>query len=436
LRQTTPPPTHPHGAPGGGGTGGGGGDDNADGAIGGNNILNPNDFRNFTPKQREQFKNLMKDAKEAFLEETAAEELNTIAAVSENVRDSFKTLIEDQEAKNVSLEKKLTDLAAKTQAITLNSGGPSGMASITNDLKMELNFVKETVNNTVKQEISTLHKTLLEALKSAQAPPPAEPITIRLQNRDVPLTWNPTIKPETITKALQEFKPFKEWMDNINRPTNSPYITVNSVNIQSIDYFGHSRIGFMKLQATAVNEAGKFVAGIVFLRGPAVGMLVILKLNQPGSPDHGKEFTIVTIQPRIPIGEARFAEIPAGMLDDGQFAGVAAKELKEETGIDIQEDELIDLSGLAYNGKYPGMYPSAGGCDEVLRLFCYRTTVTKEQLDSYQNKLTGVVEEGESISLKVIPLEDLWLEAPDAKALSAMYLYNMLTVKGLIPAEY
>lgn len=60
------------------------------------------------------------------------------------------------------------------------------------------------------------------------------------------------------------------------------------------------------------------------------------------------------------------------MLDGGDFVGVAAKELMEETGIKIKSNELIDLTQLAYKGSYSGVYPSAGGCDEFLRLFVHR----------------------------------------------------------------
>lgn len=55
-----------------------------------------------------------------------------------------------------------------------------------------------------------------------------------------------------------------------------------------------------------------------------------------------KEYTILTIQSRVPIADAAFAEIPAGMLDgSGNFAGIAAKELKEETGIVIEESKYV-----------------------------------------------------------------------------------------------
>jgi len=321
----------------------------------------------------------------------------------------------------------------------MNSGGGAGLASVSNDMKMEMNFVKESVNKLVKDEISALQKSLLDAIKSqaapVQPPAPVEVINITVQGKEIPVTWGPGVKIESVTKVLREYRPFKEWVDNISTPANMAHILVKGILIQSIDHFG-PRIGFVKFITSVVNEAGQFIPGIVFMRGGSVGILVVLKLREEGDPDDGKEYTIITIQPRVPVGEARFAEIPAGMLDDGHFGGVAAKELREETGIDIKEEDLIDLSGLAYNGKYHGMYPSAGGCDEVLRLFLYRTNVSREQLDSYQNKLTGVAEEGENICLKVLPLEQLWIEAADAKALSALYLYHALSSRGIIARDY
>jgi ADP-sugar diphosphatase len=48
-----------------------------------------------------------------------------------------------------------------------------------------------------------------------------------------------------------------------------------------------------------------------------------------------------------------------------KFAGKAAKEMSEETLLEIKDTELYDLTQLAYSSKYKGMYPSAGGCDEV-----------------------------------------------------------------------
>jgi len=136
---------------------------------------------------------------------------------------------------------------------------------------------------------------------------------------------------------------------------------------------------------------------------------------------------VITLQPRVPIGQFQFPEIPAGMLDhSGDFAGVAAKELQEECDIRISENHnsLADLTEFAFGKRFKGMYPSAGGCDEFLRLFVYREEVTRERLEDLTGKLTGDREHGEMITLKIVSLDELWKEAPDAKALSALFLYD------------
>eukprot|EP00026_Physarum_polycephalum_P005396 Phypoly_transcript_05430.p1 GENE.Phypoly_transcript_05430~~Phypoly_transcript_05430.p1 ORF type:complete len:358 (+),score=83.96 Phypoly_transcript_05430:799-1872(+) len=221
-----------------------------------------------------------------------------------------------------------------------------------------------------------------------------------------------------------------DWMKSINTIENpdrsKPELIVDKVHIQHIDMFG-PRIGFIKFEVAARkwNEKMKqiaFVPGIVFMRGGAVGILCILI-----EAETGKEYALITLQPRIPVGSCDFAEIPAGMLDGEpnkqKFAGKAAKEMSEETLLEILDTELYDLTQLAYGNKHKGMYPSAGGCDEFLRLFLYRRYMSKEVMDLLKIAHGG---EGESeiIKLKLVPLEDLWREAPDAKALSALYLYT------------
>ena len=63
-------------------------------------------------------------------------------------------------------------------------------------------------------------------------------------------------------------------------------------------------------------------------------------------------------QPRIPVGSLAFMEIPAGMLDnEGTFVGAAAKQIAEETGLEIKTRDLKDLTGLALK--------KAGALDDI-----------------------------------------------------------------------
>jgi ADP-sugar diphosphatase len=129
------------------------------------------------------------------------------------------------------------------------------------------------------------------------------------------------------------------------------------------------------------------------------------------------------------------------MLDDsGTFSGAAAKEITEETGLVIPEDELIDMTALAATPPHQAgeklqaaMFSTPGACDEYIPIFLNQRRVPRDQLQEWQGKLTGLREEGERITLKLVPLSDLWKEgARDGKTLAAWALYEGLRREGKI----
>lgn len=151
---------------------------------------------------------------------------------------------------------------------------------------------------------------------------------------------------------------------------------------------------------------------------------------------------ILTIQPRIPAGSLALAELPAGMLDEsGTFAGGAAKEIAEETGLEIPAEDLINMTELAIPGApsqsdeqlQQAMYPSPGGCDEFIPIFLWQKRVPRSQLKEWQGKLTGLREHGEKITLMLCPLNQLWKHGGrDGKALAGWALYQGLRQEGKI----
>jgi ADP-sugar diphosphatase len=205
---------------------------------------------------------------------------------------------------------------------------------------------------------------------------------------------------EVVEKAMSSQKMVK-WVEKL-----SPDFEIEKLDIQNIDMFGPN-VGFIKFNAT-VKCKGEPVPGIVFMRGGSVAILIILSLG-------GEKFILCTKQARFPIGDSEFLEIPAGMMDeDGNFLGVAAKELEEETHIKVDKRELIHLGGA---------YPSPGGCDEFIEYFALELIVDQARFNEIQGAATGNLEEGEKITLQIIPYSQAHMLS-DSKALCAILRYE------------
>lgn len=289
----------------------------------------------------------------------------------------------------------------------------------------------------------------MAAVPSGAGPPAAPALdaatSITVNGRAVVVDAVPQSPPLDVAAAVAS-RPFQIWATELD-----PRFELTRVTLQSLDFFG-KRVGFVKFRAEATFH-GKPVPGVVFARGGAVSILPVLHCG-------AERWVVACRQPRLPVGRAAFLELPAGMLDDsGSFVGVAAKELKEETGITISEDELTDLTALAYGlphmapgspsgsassgplppvaaaagGPLHGMYPSVGGCDEFLRLLYFRREVDAGTLAGLRGKLTGNIDEHEHIVLELVRYEDMWRATPDGKTLASLLLLERLQAEGTVP---
>ena len=169
-------------------------------------------------------------------------------------------------------------------------------------------------------------------------------------------------------------------------------------------------------------------------------MLLILQPDDIPSTSEDEKYVILTLQPRIPAGSLSLAELPAGMLDDaGTFAGGAAKEIQEETGLEVPANELINMTEIALSRAtldneehlQQGVYSSPGGCDEFVPIFLWQKRIPREQMKEWQGRLTGLRDHDEKITLMLCPLEKVIYEGGrDAKALAGWALYKELRDKG------
>ncbi|KAJ2017330.1 hypothetical protein GGI06_002919, partial [Coemansia sp. S85] len=178
------------------------------------------------------------------------------------------------------------------------------------------------------------------------------------------------------------------------------------VTIQSVDTFKSGSIGFVKLSSDA-HFNGTRIPGVVFLRGPSTAVLLILRTQEggrvPSRLDGG--YAVMVEQPRVAAGEA-LLELPAGM-DDGVCTAV--KEVMEETGVAIEEGDLVELGAA---------YPSPGACDEMVTLCACEKAVTSDELERVRGRLGGCRSEGELITVRLVRISDLW-QTTDMKTLAA-----------------
>ncbi|ETN40659.1 uncharacterized protein HMPREF1541_04938 [Cyphellophora europaea CBS 101466] len=254
-------------------------------------------------------------------------------------------------------------------------------------------------------------------------------------------------------EQLLSYRPFNNWLSALSKslalqhhpqhPFHSEPYNLREIEIQSVDFFSEKRLGFLKLRASITNEKNESLPGSVFMRGGSVAMLIVLS---PANTSAGDDYALMTVQPRIAAGSLSFVELPAGMIDDaGTFTGAAAKEIKEETGLDIKEDELIDMTQLTLKEVtseldreggveahlQEGMYPSPGGCDEFMPIYLARKKMAKEEMEILKGKLTGLRDHGEKITLKLVKLKDVWkVGVRDGKTLAAIALHDGLVRAG------
>ncbi|CAB9513912.1 diketo-D-gluconic acid reductase [Seminavis robusta] len=277
-----------------------------------------------------------------------------------------------------------------------------------------------------------------------------EQLSFSFRGQSVPVTWSAAVSLEQANMTLVS-KPFRNWVQRIESSKSSPgqrQIQIESVELQSVDMFGARGVGFAKIkshcklqitsnssqEAASEDVTTTNLPGICLLRGDAVAILVALFCTEDDTVH-----SLLVEQPRIPIAQVDCLELPAGMMDDDTqtIKGMAVKEMEEECGIVIEDpSELIDLSQLAFEGQKvgaDGIPMSQGGCDERMRLLYLEKFVTKAELDQMRNRTTGLREEGEVITLRIVPYEDVWRVSADSKAIIARFLVEQLRKEGKVP---
>jgi ADP-sugar diphosphatase len=148
---------------------------------------------------------------------------------------------------------------------------------------------------------------------------------------------------------------------------------------------------FALLRTRVEDPRGRPLPAYALIRGNAV-LIVTLVVDM----DSGERRFLMLRQRRIGHG-GETLEFPAGMLDEDVTdpLGVALRELKEETGLDVAPGQIFALSDRP-------LYSSPGLDDEAIHYFGCVLVLPSQQYRALEGGETGKAEENEYIRLSLL----------------------------------
>ncbi|MCP9755422.1 NUDIX domain-containing protein [Lacihabitans sp. CCS-44] len=209
-------------------------------------------------------------------------------------------------------------------------------------------------------------------------------------------------------ESLENAHKFKIWKANLQ---------TNGLKINNIDeiYTRHRYNGealFSLVMLDAVTPEGDKIPPICFIKGEVVCVCIVL-IDKATN----EKYLLLVKQRRIAEGGYTY-EHPAGMVDGTKTPlEIAVMEVKEETGITVSEEDLINLS------PNKRLFPSTGTSDEAMYFYFCEIELDKKDIESFENKEMGTAYEFERITTHVYPFIDGHHKINNSNGLLLNYLY-------------
>jgi len=206
---------------------------------------------------------------------------------------------------------------------------------------------------------------------------------------------------------------FRNWKNKIERSG----VSIHSLKILSIVSRNSKSFYLALLDFIMLTPEGDKLPRCIVLRGDTVVIVPLIRCI-----DKKKIFTLMVQQRRV-IDGCNSLEFPAGMVDNNLSDPVlsAVKEVKEELGMNVNVKSMRLLTNEPLNVCESLM-------DEHVNIYSFTKEMTYESLVKFDNKSSGVVEDGELITIKLISIE----KAKKIPSFSTNVALNLINHNDLI----
>jgi len=204
-------------------------------------------------------------------------------------------------------------------------------------------------------------------------------------------------------------KKIREWADSVKRAG----CTIRSVTLLNEIRKKDGSLLFALADTDVCSPEGQPLPHIIFIRGHAC--VIIPRIENALTGD--KRYIMVR-QRRIGSGELSL-EFPAGMLDEHSEnpAGIAIKELEEETGLDLPHDLIFPLHDKM-------LYSSVGGSDEGIYYYGCNIKVDNNTFNAFNLRTAGNAHENEHITVELVTREAAESQATSSQVPLGLYLFD------------
>jgi len=199
-----------------------------------------------------------------------------------------------------------------------------------------------------------------------------------------------------------------------NRGRNASHI-VESIKIKT-----HCTLEDEDLTLKAQN-----ITGTCTLKGDCIGILVNLFCV-----DDDSSWSFLVDQPSVAIGATSSLSLPEGQVICGDIGGMVVALIEDACSLTLNTSTMTNLTEKAFacsiSNIHNGLCPSSGSSSESVQIMSIEKRITKMELQTMRCQLSELRERGETITLRVVPIEDMWKISNDMKVICALFLMEKI----------